>query len=69
VESSINKLHKLPASPRSSHRIGRTGRAESAGVAVSLISPEDLAHFKVIEKLQGKRQAKIETAELDLAGY
>jgi ATP-dependent RNA helicase RhlE len=62
--------YELPRSPADYiHRIGRTGRAESAGVAVSLITPEDLAHFKVIEKLQGKRQARIETAGLDLAGY
>jgi len=62
--------YELPRSPADYiHRIGRTGRAEAEGVAVSLICPEDLPHFKVIEKLMGKRLAKIDTAELDLAGY
>lgn len=32
------------------HRIGRTGRAGESGVAVSFISPEDEAHFQLIEK-------------------
>jgi len=62
--------YELPRSPADFiHRIGRTGRAETAGVAVTLVSPEELPHFKVIEKLQKRRQAKIETAELDLSGY
>lgn len=62
--------YELPRSPADYiHRIGRTGRAETAGVAVTLVCPEDLPHFKVIEKLQGKRQAKIDTSGLDLTGY
>lgn len=62
--------YELPRSPADYiHRIGRTGRAETAGVAVTLVCPEDLPHFKVIEKLLGTRQAKIETSRLDLTGY
>lgn len=62
--------YELPRSPADYiHRIGRTGRAETAGVAVSLLCPEDMPHFKVIEKLLGKRLAKIDTNELDLAAY
>jgi len=62
--------YELPRSPADYiHRIGRTGRAESAGVAVTLLCPEDLPHFKVIEKLLGKRLAKVDTAELDLAAH
>lgn len=62
--------YELPRSPADFiHRIGRTGRAETAGVAVSLLCPEDLPHFKVIEKLLGKRLAKIETTDLDLAKH
>ena len=32
------------------HRIGRTGRAEASGEAISLISPDEEHHFKVIQK-------------------
>lgn len=62
--------YELPRSPADYiHRIGRTGRAESPGIAVTLLCPEDMPHFRVIEKLLGKRLAKIDTAELDLAGF
>jgi ATP-dependent RNA helicase RhlE len=62
--------YELPRSPTDYiHRIGRTGRAETPGVAVTLLCPEDMPHFKVIEKQLGKRLARIDTAELDLAGY
>jgi len=61
---------ELPRSPNDYiHRIGRTGRAETAGVAVTLLCPEDMAHFRVIEKRLGKRLARIDTSGLDLAGY
>ncbi len=61
---------ELPRSPNDYiHRIGRTGRAETAGVAVSLLCPEDMPHFRVIEKRLGKRLARIDTSGLDLAGY
>ena len=32
------------------HRIGRTGRAESEGQAISLITPLEEHHFKIIQK-------------------
>ena len=32
------------------HRVGRTGRAESMGTAVTLVAPEELAALRVIEK-------------------
>ena len=61
--------YELPRSPTDYiHRIGRTGRAETAGVAVSLLCPEDLPHFKVIEKRLGQRLARIDTDGIDLAG-
>jgi ATP-dependent RNA helicase RhlE len=62
--------YELPRSPADYiHRIGRTGRAETEGVAVTLLCPEDMPHFKVMEKLMGKRLARIDTAELDLLAY
>jgi ATP-dependent RNA helicase RhlE len=62
--------YELPRSPNDYiHRIGRTGRAETAGVAVTLLCPEDLPHFKVIEKRLGQRLPRIDTAELDLSSY
>jgi ATP-dependent RNA helicase RhlE len=62
--------YELPRSPADYiHRIGRTGRAETAGVAVSLLCPEDMPHFRVIETRLGQRLARIDTAGLDLAAY
>jgi ATP-dependent RNA helicase RhlE len=43
--------YELPRSPKDYvHRIGRTGRAEATGEAISLISPEGEHHFRVIQK-------------------
>lgn len=62
--------YELPRSPKDYiHRIGRTGRAESPGEAISFISPEDEHHFKIIQKKMGKWVERIETEELDLGGY
>jgi ATP-dependent RNA helicase RhlE len=47
--------YELPRSPQDYvHRIGRTGRAEQKGCAVSLISEEELHHFGVIQKKMKK---------------
>ena len=43
--------YELPRSQKDYvHRIGRTGRAEASGEAISLISPDEEHHFKVIQK-------------------
>ncbi|MFK5855986.1 MAG: DEAD/DEAH box helicase [Bacteroidota bacterium] len=47
--------YELPRSPKDYvHRIGRTGRAESQGEAISFITPDDKHHFRVIQKKMGK---------------
>ncbi len=53
--------YELPRSPKSYiHRIGRTGRAENPGEAISLISPDEEHHFRVIEKKMKKRVDRID---------
>jgi len=43
--------YDLPRSPADyTHRIGRTGRAGEAGIAVSFVTAETQAHFNLIEK-------------------
>jgi ATP-dependent RNA helicase RhlE len=62
--------YELPRSPKDYiHRIGRTGRAESTGMAISLICIEDIQHFRVIQKKMGKRIELITTESLNLQGY
>ncbi len=62
--------YELPRSPKEYiHRIGRTGRAESAGEAISFIAPADEHHFKVIQKKMGKWVTMIDSVGLDLQGY
>ncbi|QNN44011.1 DEAD/DEAH box helicase [Pedobacter roseus] len=63
----INQLpfvinYELPRSPKDYiHRIGRTGRAGSVGEAISLVSPDELHHFEVIEKKMGKKVDMIDS--------
>jgi len=46
--------YDLPRSPTDyTHRIGRTGRAGISGLAISLVSPASLAHWKLIAKRNG----------------
>ena len=55
----------LPRSPKDFiHRIGRTGRAENSGEAISLITPNEMQHFKVIQKKMGKIATLIDGNEL-----
>ena len=62
--------YELPRSPKDYvHRIGRTGRADSPGDAISLITPEERHHFKIIQKKMGERVELVETAEVNLHGY
>ncbi|MDF2448353.1 MAG: helicase [Bacteroidota bacterium] len=62
--------YELPRSPKDYiHRIGRTGRAESPGEAISLVSPDEEHHFKIIQKKMGKRATMIDGNAINLKGF
>jgi ATP-dependent RNA helicase RhlE len=62
--------YELPRSPKDYiHRIGRTGRAESPGEAISFVTPADKNHFKVIQKKMGKWVTMIDSDGLNLKGF
>lgn len=59
--------YELPRSPKDYiHRIGRTGRAESQGDAISLVSPSELDHFGVIQKKMGKQVELIDSEQIKI---
>ena len=62
--------YELPrAASDYTHRIGRTGRAHAAGLAITLLAPEEFEHFQLIEKKLGQRCERIATDDLELIGY
>lgn len=62
--------YELPRSPKDYiHRIGRTGRAEASGTAISLISEEEKHHFGVIQKKMKKKVELLESDSIELKGY
>ena len=62
--------YELPRSPKDYiHRIGRTGRAENPGEAITLVTPEDQHHFRIIQKKMGRWVTMIDSANIDLKGY
>jgi len=62
--------YELPRSPKDYlHRIGRTGRAENPGTAISLVSPDEQHHFKIIQKKMGKPVTMIDSEGINLRGY
>jgi ATP-dependent RNA helicase RhlE len=62
--------YELPRSPKDYiHRIGRTGRAENPGTAISLVSPDEQHHFKIIQKKMGKPVTMIDSENIVLRGY
>lgn len=62
--------YELPRSPKDYiHRIGRTGRAENPGEAISLVSYDEQHHFRVIQKKIHKRVPLIDTEEIVLRGF
>ena len=59
--------YELPRSPKDYiHRIGRTGRAQSPGEAISFVTEDDKHHFKVIQKKMGKWVTMIDGNAFDL---
>lgn len=59
--------YELPRSPKDYiHRIGRTGRAENPGEAITFITPEDEHHFGVIQKKMGKKVTIFNAEKIDL---
>jgi len=59
--------YDLPRSPKDYiHRIGRTGRANEPGEAISFVTEEDEHHFKVIQKKMKIRLNLIQSKDIDL---
>lgn len=62
--------YELPRSPKDYiHRIGRTGRADSPGDAISLVTQAESSHFRVIQKKMGKRVTMLPSDEINLHGH
>ena len=62
--------YELPRSPKDYiHRIGRTGRAGSPGKAITLITMDELHHFRVIQKKTGNKVPMKHSDEMNLHGY
>lgn len=59
--------YELPRSPKDYvHRIGRTGRANATGEAISLVTDEEEHHFYIIQKKMGWKVEKIDAETLGL---
>lgn len=62
--------YELPRSPKDFvHRIGRTGRAETPGEAITFVAPDDLHHFKVILKKMKQYVTVHDAEKIDLKGF
>lgn len=62
--------YELPRSPKDYvHRIGRTGRAEHAGTAISLVNTDELHHFHIIQKKMKKQVELVDSFDMNLKGY
>lgn len=61
---------ELPRSPQDYvHRIGRTGRANNQGTAMTILIESELQHFRVIQKKMGKHVTLEQSQEVSLHGY
>lgn len=58
--------YELPRSPKDFvHRIGRTGRAENPGKAITFVTEDDKHHFKVIQKKMKRYVDMIDSERLE----
>lgn len=58
--------YELPRSPKDFiHRVGRTGRAENPGDAISFVAKEEIHHFKVIQKKMKTYVSMMDAESLD----
>jgi len=59
----------LPSEPETYiHRIGRTGRAGSTGIALSFCDREEMVLLRDIQKLLGKNVAVVKDHPFQMAG-
>ncbi|WP_343661990.1 DEAD/DEAH box helicase [Chryseobacterium mucoviscidosis] len=62
--------YELPRSPLDYiHRIGRTGRAHEKGTAITILTNDELQHFRVIQKKMGRKVTLQRTEDVNLHGY
>jgi len=62
--------YELPRSPLDYiHRIGRTGRANEKGTAITILTDKELQHFRVIQKKMGRKVTLQRTEDVNLHGY
>ena len=62
--------YELPRSPKDYiHRIGRTGRADTPGDAITIVAPKDEHHFKIIQKKMKKWVDRVACDNLNLKDY
>ncbi|MFT6320571.1 MAG: ATP-dependent RNA helicase RhlE [Granulosicoccus sp.] len=62
--------YELPRSPKDYiHRIGRTGRADNSGIAISFVNPESVQHFKVILKKGKQWIDMVDSSTIDIQGF
>ena len=60
--------YELPRSPKDFiHRIGRTGRAENPGEAITFVTEEDTHHFRVIQKKMKRWVTMVDSGKLDIS--
>ncbi|WP_067837564.1 DEAD/DEAH box helicase [Amphibacillus sediminis] len=58
----------IPQDPESYvHRIGRTGRAGKTGVAISFITPREIPHLHLIEKVTKSKMKRMQAPSMDEA--